>query len=88
MDYDYDDGDGLPDDEYYFDDEEIVAVPDVTLSDLYSDCLVPSLRDGLRPAAVILVACLLLRTFVSTTSCGLSSPSPGTRFEAARWFSA
>lgn len=66
MDYDYDDGDGLPDDEYYFDDEEIVAAPDVTLSDLYSDCLVPSLRDGLRPAAVILVACLLLRTFVST----------------------
>ncbi|KAL1436488.1 hypothetical protein MTO96_049590 [Rhipicephalus appendiculatus] len=34
--------------------------------DLYTDCLAPSLRDGLRAAAILLPACLLLRTIVST----------------------
>lgn len=66
MDFNYDDGDELPDEEYYFDDDEIVTAPNVSLSDLYNDCLAPSLRDGLRAAVILLPACLLLRTIVST----------------------
>ncbi|XP_077488327.1 protein-serine O-palmitoleoyltransferase por [Amblyomma americanum] len=62
MDFDYED-ENFPEEEYYFDDEETGDV--VALSDLYTHCLVPTLRDGLRAAVVLLPACLLLRTVVS-----------------------
>lgn len=61
MDFDYEDYD-LAEEEYYADDD----TGELTLSALCTLCVVPTLRDGLHAAAVILPACLFLRAVVCT----------------------
>uniref|UniRef100_A0A023FXI7 Protein-serine O-palmitoleoyltransferase porcupine n=1 Tax=Amblyomma parvum TaxID=251391 RepID=A0A023FXI7_AMBPA len=62
MDFDYED-EGFTEDDYLFDDEE--TGNDLSLSDLYTHCLVPTLQDGIRAGALLLPSCFLLRTVVS-----------------------
>ncbi|CAN8002260.1 unnamed protein product, partial [Ixodes hexagonus] len=56
---DLDGDDGLSEPMYYYMDE-----PEFTLADLYTNCLVPTLRDGIGAATVLLPACIVFRLVV------------------------
>lgn len=57
-DTDLDVDDGLSDSMYYTDE------PEFTLADLYTNCLVPTLRDGIGAAAILLPTCIVFRLVI------------------------